>query len=168
MPLGRVLTSKCCCAAAVIQTEDFKLKGFDIAAKAFACIELREPSYLLIFVGALKGKKQEMKGKLLEFGIREDQLFVKEFVESREEMKKLLCEVDLVIMPSRAEGFGLVALEALSAGLPVLVGKNSGLAQAIRDLPNGKNYALLIQRNLRNGRLQSQLFNKGITNTYRR
>lgn len=35
--------------------EDFKLKGFDIAAKAFACIELREPSYLLIFVGALKG-----------------------------------------------------------------------------------------------------------------
>ena len=59
-----------------------------------------------------------MKGKLLEFGIREDQLFVKEFVESREEMKKLLCEVDLVIMPSRAEGFGLVALEALSAGLP--------------------------------------------------
>ena len=118
--------------------EDFKLKGFDIAAKAFACIELREPSYLLIFVGALKGKKQEMKGKLLEFGIREDQLFVKEFVESREEMKKLLCEVDLVIMPSWAEGFGLVALEALSAGLPVLVGKNSGLAQAIRDLPNGK------------------------------
>ena len=119
--------------------EDFKLKGFfDIAAKAFACIELREPSYLLIFVGALEGKKQEMKGKLLEFGIREDQLFVKEFVESREEMKKLLCEVDLVIMPSRAECFCLVALEALSAGLPVLVGKNSGLAQAIRDLPNGK------------------------------
>ena len=69
-----------------------------------------------------------MKGKLLEFGIREDQLFVKEFVESREEMKKLLCEVDLVIMPLRAEGFGLVALKALSAGLPVLVGKNSGLA----------------------------------------
>ena len=53
-------------------------------------------------------------------------------------MKKLLCEVDLVIMPSRAECFCLVALEALSAGLPVLVGKNSGLAQAIRDLPNGK------------------------------
>ena len=39
--------------------EDFKLKGFfDIAAKAFACIELREPSYLLIFVGALKGKNK--------------------------------------------------------------------------------------------------------------
>lgn len=53
-------------------------------------------------------------------------------------MKKMLCEVDLVIMPSRAEGFGLVALEALSAGLPVLVGKNSGIAQAITDLPYSK------------------------------
>ena len=53
-------------------------------------------------------------------------------------MKKMLCEVDLVIMPSRAEGFGLVALEALSAGLPVLVGKNSGFAQAITDLPYSK------------------------------
>lgn len=53
-------------------------------------------------------------------------------------MTKMLCEVDLVIMPSRAEGFGLVALEALSVGLPVLLGKNSGFAQAITDLPYGK------------------------------
>ena len=40
-------------------------------------------------------------------------------------------------MPSKSEGFGLVALEALSAGLPVLVGSNSGFASAIRDLPLG-------------------------------
>lgn len=53
-------------------------------------------------------------------------------------MKDLLCEVDLAIMPSRTEGFGLVSLEALSSGLPFLVGNNSGFAQAIRDLPNGK------------------------------
>lgn len=118
--------------------EDFKVKGYDIAAKAFACSKLKEPSYQLMFVGALKGKQQEMKEKLLEFGIVENQIFVKEFVESREEMRRLLCEVNLVIMPSRTEGFGLVALEALSAGLPVLVGNNSGFAQAIRDLPNGK------------------------------
>ena len=41
--------------------KDFRLKGYDIAAKAFACRELREPSYLLIFVGALKRKQQKMK-----------------------------------------------------------------------------------------------------------
>ena len=41
-------------------------------------------------------------------------------------------------MPSRTEGFGLTALEALSAGLPVLVSRNSGLGQALKKVPFGK------------------------------
>jgi len=43
----------------------------------------------------------------------------------------------MVIMPSKSEGFGLVALEALSAGLPILVGSNSGFARAIKNIPVG-------------------------------
>ena len=58
---------------------------------------------------------------------------VGKFVESRERMKELFTGVDLVIMPSKSEGFGLVALEALSAGLPILVGSNSGFANGHRD-----------------------------------
>ena len=42
-------------------------------------------------------------------------------------------------MPSRSEGFGLTALEALSAGLPVLVSGNSGLGEALMKVPNGSN-----------------------------
>jgi glycosyltransferase involved in cell wall biosynthesis len=34
-------------------------------------------------------------------------------------------------MPSRHEGFGLVALEAISAGVPVLVSKESGLGRML-------------------------------------
>ena len=52
-------------------------------------------------------------------------------------LARLLCEVDLAIMPSRTEGFGLTALEALSAGLPVLVSGNSGLGEALRKVPTG-------------------------------
>ena len=52
-------------------------------------------------------------------------------------MKELFCEVDMVIMPSKSEGFSLVALEALSAGLPILVGSNSGFARAIENIPLG-------------------------------
>jgi len=63
---------------------------------------------------------------------------VREFVKSRERMKELFCAVDMVIMPSKSEGFGLVALEALSAGLPILVGNNSGFARAMKSIPNGK------------------------------
>ena len=108
-------------------SEDFELKGYDIAATAVA--SLKDESYLLLFVGAPKGKEEEVKNKLLKCGIPRTQLIVRGFVESREEVKQLLCEVDLAIMPSRTEGFGLTALEALSAGLPILVSNNSGFGK---------------------------------------
>ena len=57
--------------------------------------------------------------------------------EDREQLGNLFCEADLAIMPSRTEGFGLTGLEALSAGLPVLVSGNSGLGQALEKVPGG-------------------------------
>ena len=117
--------------------EDFVLKGYNIAVKAFADPRLKGKSYYLVFVGAPDGMQDEVRKRLLNHGINEEQLTVRKFVECRRGIKELLCEVDLAIMPSKSEGFGLVALEALSAGLPVLVGSNSGFASAIRDLPLG-------------------------------
>ena len=116
-------------------SEDFKLKGYDIAAKAVA--GLNDKSYLLIFVGAPKGKEEEVKNRLLECGIPSSQLIVRGFVESRDTLKRFFCEADVAVMPSRTEGFGLTALEALSAGLPILVSDNSGLGKAIKTIPFG-------------------------------
>ena len=44
---------------------------------------------------------------------------------------------DLVALPSRTEGFGLVALEAISAGVPILVSGESGIAEALREVEGG-------------------------------
>ncbi|XP_044171256.1 uncharacterized protein LOC114961641 isoform X2 [Acropora millepora] len=118
--------------------EDFELKGYDIAVKAFADPRLKRKSYHLLFVGAPDGMQDEVRKRLLNHGITEKQLTVRKFVQCRSGIKELLCEVDLAIMPSKSEGFGLVALEALSAGLPVLVGSNSGFASAIMDLLLGE------------------------------
>ena len=115
--------------------EDFKLKGYDIAVQAVA--ELKDSSYRLMFVGAPEGKEDEVRERLLQHGIPPSQLAVRRFKESREDVAKLFCEVDLSIMPSRTEGFGLTALEALSAGLPVLVSGNSGLGDALKKVPSG-------------------------------
>ena len=116
-------------------SEDFELKGYDIAAKAIS--ELNEDSYRLIFVGATHGEEEEVAEKLCQHGIARKQLTVRSFKESREDLVRLFCEVDLCIMPSRIDGFGLVALEALSAGLPVLVSGNSGLGDALQKVPHG-------------------------------
>ena len=109
--------------------EDTELKGYDIAAEAVA--SLKDESYLLQFVWAPKGKEEEVINRLLKCGISRTQLTVGRFAESREEIKELLYTVDLAIMPSKTEGFGLTALKALSAGLPILVGNNSGFGKVI-------------------------------------
>ena len=117
--------------------EDFKVKGYDIAAQAIA--ELKDMTYKLVFVGATRGEQEKVAKKLSEKGIAPSQLRVRRFNESREKLADLFCEADLALMPSRIEGFGLAALEALSAGLPVLVSANSGLAEALKKVPNGSN-----------------------------
>ena len=116
-------------------SEDFQLKGYDIAAQAIA--ELKDTTYKLVFVGATSGEEEKVADLLLKHGIDRSQLRVRRFDESREKLARLFCEVDLAIMPSRTEGFGLAALEALSAGLPVLVSANSGLGEALRNVSYG-------------------------------
>ena len=115
--------------------EDFILKGFDLAAQAVA--ELNDKSYILKFVGAPSGKEEEIADKLLQHGIDRNQLIVRSLSDRREVLANLFCEVDLAIMPSKTEGFGVSALEALSASLPVLVTGNSGLGEALKEVPLG-------------------------------
>ena len=93
--------------------------------------------FRLIFVGAPHGKEKKVAKKLRKCGIARKQLKVRSFKESREDIAKLFYEADLVIMPSRTEGFGLAALEALSAGLPILVSGNSGFGDALQEVPHG-------------------------------
>ena len=107
--------------------EDFKLKGFDIAARCVAALS----DTILVFMGAPHGKHEEIAKRLIDFGIPANRLKMRGYMDSREDLKRLFCEVDLVLMPSRTEGFGLTGLEALSAGLPVLVSKNSGFGEAL-------------------------------------
>ena len=115
--------------------EDFELKGYDIAAKAVA--GLNDKTYKLVFVGAPEGKHEEVAANLLHCGISRTQLTVRGFRESREKLGEQFSQADLAIMPSRTEGFGLAALEALSAGLPILVSDNSGLGKALAKIPFG-------------------------------
>ena len=117
--------------------KDFKLKGFDIAARSVAA--LRDTN--LVFVGAPHGKEQEIAKRLLDSGIPRRRLTVRAF-RDREALKRLFCEVDLVLMPSRTEGFGLSGLEALSAGLPVIVSKNSGFGEALDGVPHGSSFVI--------------------------
>ena len=120
--------------------EDLSLKGFDIAVKAM--VELDDKSYHLTVLGATDGKQKELEQKLVSHGISLSQLSVNTFCKDRNMLAKLFFQKDLVIMPSRTEGFGLTGLEGLSAGLPILVSGNSGFAQALKKVPFGELYVV--------------------------
>ncbi|XP_078617562.1 uncharacterized protein LOC144885514 [Branchiostoma floridae x Branchiostoma japonicum] len=53
---------------------------------------------------------------------------------TQEEIMDGMKMAHLVLMPSRSEPFGLVGLEAIAAGIPVLISDQSGLADLIKDL----------------------------------
>ena len=116
-------------------TEDFKLKGYDIAASAVA--KPHDKSYHLTFVGASKGSESDVTKELLKHHLLQSQLIVKGYLENREDLLTLLCASNLVVIPSRTEGFGLTALEARSAGIPFLVRQNSGFGEALQEIPRG-------------------------------
>ena len=118
-------------------TEDFELKGYDIAARSIAAL----PHCHLVFVGAPEGKHDGIAKRFLDVGIPANRLKVRGYTE-REALKRLFCEVDLVLMPSRTEGFGLTGLEALSAGLPVIVSRNSGFGEALDQVLFGSTFVI--------------------------
>ena len=117
--------------------EDFELKGFDIAARSVAAL----PDVTLVFVGAPEGKHDGIAKRFLDLGIPANRLRVRGYTD-QETLKRLFCEVDLVLMPSRTEGFGLTGLEALSAGLPVIVSKNSGFGEVLGNVPYGSSFVI--------------------------
>ena len=118
--------------------EDFELKGFEIAAKSVAALS----DTCLVFVGAPHRKHEEIVKHFVDFGIPEKRLRVRGYMNSREALKELFCQVDLVLMPSRTEGFGLTSLKALSAGLPVIVNKNSGFGEALCRVQCGSSFVI--------------------------
>ena len=120
----------------------FKVKGLDIAAKAFSL--LTKSYHLIAVLGSSETSEEEEKlirQSLLKLGIDSRQLKVRK-PKSHLDWQGLLGEVDLLIKPSRTEGFGMSGLLAISASLPVLVSTQCGLGTVISKLPTGKTFVV--------------------------
>ena len=117
-----------------LRLEDLPVKGFDVIAKAVASLG---EGFHLIIVGSPPGKQRRMEEWFLtETKITREQLTIRRYCD-QQELVGMFQEAHLVALPSRAEGFGLVALEAISAAVPVLVSKQSGIAKSLQKVESG-------------------------------
>ena len=114
--------------------EDLSLKGYDVIADAVGSLGEK---FKMTFVGSPEGQHRKIEDWLLQTTrITRDQVTIRGYCD-QEELKTMFLEADLVALPSRTEGFGLVALEAISAGVPVLATSKSGIAKALEKVEGG-------------------------------
>lgn len=115
--------------------EDALLKGVDIAARAMEYIDTArlhdEP--ILIVRGAPKGAGDTFFKELENLTrVSRRRVRIREYTDNANQLWEDIRAASVVLMPSRAEGFGLVGLEAISFGVPVLLSEHSGLSKLLR------------------------------------
>ncbi len=117
--------------------EDLNLKGYDIIANAIGSLG---KMFELTFVGSSPGEHRKVEQWFLDnsTSISRNQITIRSYCNEQDELKKMFHGSDVVALPSRTEGFGLVALEAISAGIPVLVAGESGIAEALQEVDGGR------------------------------
>ncbi|MDT8315772.1 glycosyltransferase [Roseomonas mucosa] len=118
-----------------------KRKGFDIAIKAaLTVLEKAEMQNAVefLFVGGETDAafRNYLREHDAEFLLNHGQVEFRGVVD-RSELDSAYLEADIVIMPSRYESFGLVAIEAMSAGKPVIALAAGGLKEIINDNHDG-------------------------------
>jgi glycosyltransferase involved in cell wall biosynthesis len=117
------------------RAEDGLLKGLDIALAAVARVAHEHSSAAgpaLIIRGVPSGDADKLHREHCSRFPAAHLLRVFEFNSDENAVRRSYREASLVLVPSRSEGFGLVALEAVSAGIPILVSERSGFAEMIQ------------------------------------
>jgi glycosyltransferase involved in cell wall biosynthesis len=110
------------------ETEGYK--GYDQIIKAMPEIMRSVPNARYLLVG--KGPDRPRIEKLIAEAGVQDAVILAGFV-PEEELAEHYNLCDIFAMPSRAEGFGIVYLEALACGKPVLAGNKDGSRDALGD-----------------------------------
>ena len=114
-------------------------KGPDVAirtvAEAIACDPLATRDLQLAIVGGPSGADTGEVARLMELAVALDVADRVIFFppQAQERLADFYAAADVVLVPSRSESFGLVALEAQACGTPVIASRVGGLPFVVED-----------------------------------
>lgn len=123
------------------------VKGFDVLLAAIKILLSRRPeleSYLCLYIvgGEVGQRKAQWSRELRRLDSLRNMLEMEttvQFVEplKQEELPQYYNAADVVVMPSHYESFGMVALEAIACGTPVIATDVTGISPLLKSLPTG-------------------------------
>jgi phosphatidylinositol alpha-1,6-mannosyltransferase len=114
-----------------------KYKGHELVIKAVGKLKDKFPGIRYVLAGKCDEPEDIRINKLIADHGVSDQIILTGFIDEAELTDHFLL-ADLFVLPSKKEGFGIVFIEALACGLPVICGNADGSVDAIRNGELGK------------------------------
>jgi len=106
-------------------------KGQDDFVEAALAIAVERPEPLFVMVGFAEDAalQQRLRQKIAVFGLS-DRI---RFLGNRDDMASVYAALDLLVAPSRWEGFGMMLIEAMAAGRPIVATRVGAIPEIVRD-----------------------------------
>jgi UDP-glucose:(heptosyl)LPS alpha-1,3-glucosyltransferase len=112
---------------------NFEIKGLDAIMLSLAKLKAKQHSFKLLVAG--KGNVRKYTQMAREADIADDVVFTGML--SKEKLIRLYLASDMYIMLSKFDTFGMVVLEAMAAGLPVIISSHVGAKDIVQEGENG-------------------------------
>ncbi|KAA9036372.1 glycosyltransferase family 4 protein [Ginsengibacter hankyongi] len=107
-----------------------RYKGYDKVIEAIATMQARYPGIKYFIAGRYDSREKAFVEDLVKKAGMENRVVMPGFI-PEEELKAHFAMSDIYVMPSRKEGFGIVFIEAMYYGLPVIAGNIDGSVDAL-------------------------------------
>ncbi|GEO07602.1 hypothetical protein SAE01_00980 [Segetibacter aerophilus] len=108
-----------------------KYKGYDKVIDVLPYLKNCVPNAKYIIAGKADGKESKRLVALQQANDLLDTVMLTGFIKEEEVVDHFLL-ADVFVMPSRKEGFGIVFIEAMACGLPVIAGNKDGSGDALQ------------------------------------
>jgi len=107
-------------------------KGLLDLAEAFATVSASDRSAQLVVVGEDGGQRAALESKARSLGLS-DRVHLLGHVDDDAMLSAAYREARVTVLPSEYEAFGLVLLESLAAGTPVVASRVGGIPEVVED-----------------------------------